>query len=302
MKNKIIISAIFMGILSILLTGCSLNKNNNSNLNNPEKFDTLAQALDYYYNLYNNETNNTSKKKLMNKLKKYVLKDINGKYYNFGTTLFDKKSYNRFIYIKNKDEVYIIPFFEEDISIDKLDTIDNLEQYKYKIIDVETKQNDGKYHKYKSAKVKFQSYLWADKINDNTNEYYKYIELEYYSDNSDYTMTGYFAEEITDNDDLTSSKCNNIQGYSCYTKYYRSKGEVKSKEEKEQEERNKKEQIKDSIPQVGMSASEVEQTKWGFPDKINKDTYSWGTTEQWVYEDYGYVYFKNGKVTSVSER
>ena len=51
-----------------------------------------------------------------------------------------------------------------------------------------------------------------------------------------------------------------------------------------------------------MTASEVRKTLWGEPDKINKDTYSWGTTEQWVYYNYGYVYLKNGIVTSVSQR
>ncbi len=55
-------------------------------------------------------------------------------------------------------------------------------------------------------------------------------------------------------------------------------------------------------PQIGMSAEEVKKTKWGYPDKINKDTYVWGTTEQWVYSGEGYVYFENGVVTSISER
>lgn len=63
-----------------------------------------------------------------------------------------------------------------------------------------------------------------------------------------------------------------------------------------------REKLKKSIPKVGMTSYEVRQTKWGNPDKINKDTYSWGTTEQWVYKKYGYVYLKNGTVTSVSER
>ena len=293
--KKISLLLVIVGLLFI--TGCNSSKNK-IELDN-KKFDNLGKALDYYYDLYNKETSKTNKKDLMKKLEKYVLKDINGYYYNFGTSLFEKKSYNRFIHIKSKDEVYIIPFFEEKISADSLDKIDNLQHYKYKITSIETKQNN---RKYKSVKVKFQSYLLSDRINDNTSKYYKYIELEYYSDDSEYTMTGFFAEEVTDSDDLTSSKCNNKLGYSCYTKYYRSKGEVKSKEEKDQEEKDKKDKIKDSIPQVGMTASEVKQTKWGSPDKINKDTYSWGTSEQWVYNDYGYVYIKNGKVTSVSER
>ena len=55
-------------------------------------------------------------------------------------------------------------------------------------------------------------------------------------------------------------------------------------------------------PQIGMTSSEVKSTNWGNPDKINKDTYSWGTTEQWVYNNKGYIYFRNGVVTSISER
>lgn len=56
------------------------------------------------------------------------------------------------------------------------------------------------------------------------------------------------------------------------------------------------------VPQIGMTSSEVKSTNWGNPDKINKDTYSWGTTEQWVYNNKGYIYFRNGVVTSISER
>jgi len=54
-------------------------------------------------------------------------------------------------------------------------------------------------------------------------------------------------------------------------------------------------------PTIGMTADEVRASTWGNPKKINKDTYSWGTTEQWVYDNYKYIYFKNGKVTSISE-
>ena len=54
-------------------------------------------------------------------------------------------------------------------------------------------------------------------------------------------------------------------------------------------------------PKVGMTKEEVERSTWGYPKKINKDTYSWGTKEQWVY-DRGYIYFRNDVVTSISER
>ena len=54
-------------------------------------------------------------------------------------------------------------------------------------------------------------------------------------------------------------------------------------------------------PAIGMTASEVEKSTWGKPNEINKTTYEWGTTEQWCYSNYRYIYFKNGVVTAISE-
>ena len=54
-------------------------------------------------------------------------------------------------------------------------------------------------------------------------------------------------------------------------------------------------------PSIGMTHEEVRKSTWGNPIRINKSTYAWGTTEQWVYSNYRYIYFKNGKVTSISE-
>lgn len=54
-------------------------------------------------------------------------------------------------------------------------------------------------------------------------------------------------------------------------------------------------------PLVGMTADEVKQSTWGEPEKINKSTYSWGTSEQWCYSGYRYVYLDNGIVTSIQE-
>lgn len=60
--------------------------------------------------------------------------------------------------------------------------------------------------------------------------------------------------------------------------------------------------VSKSAPRIGMSSSEVKNSSWGSPDSINKDTYSWGVKEQWVYKDKGYVYLEDGVVTSISER
>lgn len=54
-------------------------------------------------------------------------------------------------------------------------------------------------------------------------------------------------------------------------------------------------------PAIGMTAAEIEQSTWGKPDKVNKTTYAWGTTEQWCYSNSKYIYFENGVVTAISE-
>lgn len=78
--------------------------------------------------------------------------------------------------------------------------------------------------------------------------------------------------------------------------------ELESEITEEKQKREEEEKWENMIPQVGMTSDEVKKTSWGEPDKINKDTYEWGVKEQWVYEKKGYVYFEDGKVTSVSER
>ena len=54
-------------------------------------------------------------------------------------------------------------------------------------------------------------------------------------------------------------------------------------------------------PAIGMTADEVILSTWGNPKEINKSTYSWGTSEQWVYSGYRYIYLDDGIVTSIQE-
>lgn len=53
---------------------------------------------------------------------------------------------------------------------------------------------------------------------------------------------------------------------------------------------------------IGMSKSQVRnKTNWGEPDYINTTTNKYGTHEQWVYDDYQYLYFDNGKLTTIQQ-
>lgn len=49
---------------------------------------------------------------------------------------------------------------------------------------------------------------------------------------------------------------------------------------------------------LGFTKKMCEES-WGIPSKINKSTGSWGVQEQWVYGSGCYLYFENGKLTSI---
>ena len=50
-----------------------------------------------------------------------------------------------------------------------------------------------------------------------------------------------------------------------------------------------------------MTKDEVLNSTWGKPEKINKTTTRYGTSEQWCYSQNKYIYFENGIVTSIQE-
>lgn len=50
---------------------------------------------------------------------------------------------------------------------------------------------------------------------------------------------------------------------------------------------------------VGMSQDEVLASAWGRPQRVNRTTTEYSTTEQWVYPG-GYLYFRNGRLEAIS--
>lgn len=56
--------------------------------------------------------------------------------------------------------------------------------------------------------------------------------------------------------------------------------------------------IMDGKVKLGFTKAMCEEA-WGKPSDINKSSGSWGTSEQWVYGNGNYLYFKNGKLTSI---
>lgn len=51
---------------------------------------------------------------------------------------------------------------------------------------------------------------------------------------------------------------------------------------------------------IGMTRDQViNGTNWGKPQKVNRTTTRYGTSEQWVYGDGNYLYFEDGVLTSI---
>lgn len=56
-----------------------------------------------------------------------------------------------------------------------------------------------------------------------------------------------------------------------------------------------------SEPRIGMTKEEVRESTWGEPIEINKTVTVYGTSEQWVYNNYKYIYFDDNIVTGIQE-
>lgn len=102
-----------------------------------------------------------------------------------------------------------------------------------------------------------------------------------------------------------------FDGESCEAKSQKRQAEIDAKntridaEKKIMEERWEATKAKEKLlpnPTIGMTMREVENSSWNFPNKVNKTTTMNGTTEQWVYNDQGYLYFTNGILTAIQER
>ncbi|WP_156902240.1 hypothetical protein [Azohydromonas australica] len=120
---------------------------------------------------------------------------------------------------------------------------------------------------------------------------------------------GEIKSHYQDLDNPTQSVFNKIQAIEALQRDY---PEHAKKNEKRlaasmaylQREREAKEQQRrlDSTPPLGISTQEVISSYWGYPTGgINRTTSARGTTEQWVYGNGRYLYFDNGRLTTVQE-
>lgn len=224
---------------------------------------------------------------------------------------------NRALYIKSEDEIYIMPFSEAEmkekgLSLEDIPNMENSEKYCYKAIgfnDSFSVDLINKYYENTEAIEDFKKLsIWCNLKDGN----FKFGGT--FADETTETVDGFATAEggeVTDEEALENTQKEGLEMVPIGTRSYYLDIETalaakKAYEDEKAAEQQAKQQaesaLKNSIPKVGMTAAEVRKTKWGYPDKINKDTYANYVKEQWVYDSYGYVYFTNGVVTSVSER
>lgn len=120
---------------------------------------------------------------------------------------------------------------------------------------------------------------------------------ELYVDNLDYSMIVYYVLTTDENGEKCIKEISPFDRTDSdhaiynYTQYH-TKEELVERTQKSQNM---------SVPEIGMTESEVLDSTWGEPEKINKTTTKYGVHEQWVYSDNRYIYFDDGIVTAIQE-
>lgn len=227
----------------------------------------------------------------------YMFSDgkMNGTYYyneefilgTFGWSEYGSAiSYTIVMYVISEDEIYVVPLEEAPVEMKDIPNLPNASEYKYKA--VRCSSGIGATGDDPSIETDLQ------RISDGQS-----FCLSYYEDSGYLSISGNLPQQLDADGESTMPTS---QHY--YADESASLAKSKADYDKMLFEKNEREKaaekLSQSPPKVGMTKSEVERCAWGYPDKKNIDTYSWGTTEQWVYRSKGYVYFKNGVVTSVS--
>ncbi len=132
-----------------------------------------------------------------------------------------------------------------------------------------------------------------------SNYSYKYTYDQYYSKYENNILYIFDNESQMDNLDTAIYKLKQENGKLLYSPYSSSQStiELSKLSDKTQPE----DKVKLLEPSIGMTKTEVENSTWGKPNKINRTTTSYGKHEQWCYNNYKYIYFEDGIVTSIQD-
>lgn len=232
---------------------------------------------------------------LKNKVFDYLFSDtkLNGTYYynaQFRSGTAAAHMYGTYvedtiiIYVRNKDEIYFVPVDVVNGDSSVIPYITNANDYKYKAVDIDVSYKDEE----KGMSINFIRCI------DNYE-----LKIDYYENAGYITIYNVFPYQFDVEGNKTLERSRDY-----YLDQDASKAASQKLYDKEMKEYQEQESLKNkkTEPKIGMSKREVENSTWGKPDKKNIDKYKWGTSEQWVYDGKGYIYFEDGVVTSIHHR
>ena len=312
MMKKILLTLMYVGMMISLLAGCSQTTEEDTKKEVEKdakslifEAENVVDALSIFGSLYEEAENEEEKEQIQDYMNEYFLNDINGYLYYEAPSDIEMhvRHDERAIYVKSREEVYIIPYSEKELKDMKLELEDipqmeNSEDYKYYVSEIKS-FTEIDYEKKEHLKVEaiFKSYNADESLPDNINS----IRIFCYATREAmrFDTYGYFADEI--NMVPEKNKENDWGAVRAYYKYAETASIKKSEHEQMIEERTAKYNEEPKEPALGMTKSEIENSSWGKPDKKNIDEYEWGIEEQWVYNR-GYIYFEDGIVTGIQHR
>lgn len=304
MKKRNLIS---MALGLLLLAGCAAKPKTFEEMTVAERIETAAdysgivvclEDSSKYKSNYTDEENAA----LFEKIKSFLFTEgnINGTYYyneqflpgTIGAKRYGEDiSYTIVLYSVSGDEIYLVPAQDAPEDVQDIPNMRNAAQYRYQAIRDES--HVGLY-----SKENDEYYLTFD-LQRSSDQYE--LSISYYEESKLLILYGNLPQQLDAEGEKTMPHGQNYYADEA-TSLSVSQAEYEEMAAEKAAKEEAAEKLAKSEPKVGMTKTEVENCAWGSPDKKNIDTYSWGTKEQWVYRSKGYVYFKNGVVTSVSRR
>lgn len=165
----------------------------------------------------------------------------------------------------------------------------------------QTNEVQKDYNNIAFAFKKFQEAQDLEKNGNNLSYQTNEIELKYSTVLRSLEEVKYIPKEIKKQVDEVSKTSSEKD------KYY---SQILDKQVEQEQKDIEKQQFDEKVsnrtenPQsvsIGMTKDEVLSNGWGNPQKINKTTTASGTSEQWVYSGYRYLYFEDGILVTIQD-
>ena len=290
-----------LSILLVLIMCFSISACGGGDKNPLMESTNLLDAFSQFETMMGEAETAEEEEEIQAYMEEFFLQDLNGFFYyeRPNKAMMHVDSDNRTIYVKSKEEVYIVPYSEQEMTdkqmkLEDIPQLENSDMYKYHVAEIEAGL-DSIFDVYYTKGVFKSDYLEGDEITP-----FNSVEIISYAGNDPmrYQFYGYFADEqdlITEYD-----KQNN---FGATRDYYRNTDVAfTEKIERDLNESDWGQPERKAEPEIGMSKDEVLESSWGSPDDKNIDEYEWGTEEQWVYDERGYIYFENGIVDAIQHR